>query len=146
LIRYLSEKGEDLSRVYQELWYRVNDDGLVEIRDEKEIAFACGYAPDSRGVRSLKDRIRQLKDLGFVRTAKRFTQEHYYVFIQNPELVVRKVEDKGKLPEAWVSEYEKRIDETGARRLRVASGKDAKKPIIPQFRRKSLLVSTISPN
>src|SRR5438552_7236469 len=42
---------ENVSRVYLELYARHMDNGIVEITNEVEFTFACGYSPD-RGLRS----------------------------------------------------------------------------------------------
>src|SRR4051794_15419591 len=42
LITDLTPKG-DASRVYNDLWFRAYDEGLVIVRDESEMAFAAGY-------------------------------------------------------------------------------------------------------
>src|SRR6266705_1905449 len=64
LLRHFGEKN-DPSRVYFELWCRQRDDGYVEIDDPDELAQAAGFTR-SRRLRSLREALDQLHDLGFI--------------------------------------------------------------------------------
>lgn len=113
LIRQLI-KGEDASRVYLDLWYRVFGEGLVEVREEKEFAYSSGLSP-TRGVRSWRDRVALLKKCGFIKTAKRWDNEFYYIFLRHPDCVVQELDRDGVVPDSWKHEYEKRKVEIGAK-------------------------------
>jgi len=72
LINHLSPKGKgDASRVYHELWCHAYDEGFVTLSDEGEHAYAAGYVTPGRGIRSWRERLEVLRDLGFIRVTDR---------------------------------------------------------------------------
>src|SRR5215470_1596124 len=66
LIDDLGGKGKNASRVYFDLWARAFDEGVVEVFDEETFAFSSGFDASTRNIRSWRERIDVLKDLGFV--------------------------------------------------------------------------------
>lgn len=129
LAKELSDKGEDPSRVYQDLWYRAFGETLVEIRDEREAAYASCLKGNERGVRSWRQRMVRLRSLGFIKTAKRFDQEFYYIFLRHPDAVVQDLEDAGRLPDAWRQEYLKKLTEVRANRWKRPAKRTKKTPV-----------------
>ncbi len=107
-------KRDDPSMVYLDLWFRAFH-GLVEVRQEAEFAHSCGFSA-SRGIRSWRERIAWLEKNGFIRTAKRWGDSISTIFLRHPDMVVRELEDKGSLPEAWKKEYEIKMKEIKAKR------------------------------
>lgn len=114
----LLTKDEDPSRVYLDLWCRNFGDCLIDVRDEKEFAYACGLTA-SRGVRSWRERVKLLKEYGFIRTEKRWDQDFYWIFLRHPDTVVQELDERGKIPDPWKQEYERRMAEIGAKRWKL---------------------------
>lgn len=109
LIEELAEKGKHPSRVYCELWFRAFDSQMIEIKDENEVAYACGLT-----VRRWKERIAVLQQLGFIRTKPAGKLEHAYILLINPYNVVKKLRDEGQIKdEAWWGAYTRRSTEIG---------------------------------
>src|SRR6266404_6012226 len=65
LIDELKDKGKDIARVYFDLWCRQIDDSFVEVTDEESFAYSSGFTTTGRNVRSWRERIEMLRDLGF---------------------------------------------------------------------------------
>ncbi len=120
LIDHLSpkERGK-ASRVYHELWCRAYDEGLVELGDEAEHAYAAGYTSQTRGVRSWRERVDTLSQLGFIRIKPKPTKKYGYVLIVHPDIAVGTLrkKDPKQIPDGWHQEYEKRMIEIGARKV-----------------------------
>lgn len=114
LTKLLSDKKGDPSIVYIDLWLR-SFDGLVDVRDEREFAYACGFSPE-RGKRSWRERITWLEKQGFIRTVARWSDSISHIFLVNPDKVVAKLDEKNKLPDAWRKEYEMKMTEIKAKR------------------------------
>jgi hypothetical protein len=115
LINQLAPKGNGAaSRVYFELWCRSFDEGLVEIEDEEDHAFAAGYV-GGRAVRSWRERMKLLVDLGFVKVEAKGNRRYAYVLLLHPHDVVETLRKKGPLPKGWYNAYVDRITKTRAR-------------------------------
>jgi hypothetical protein len=100
LIGELSPKGNP-ANVYLELWSRGFDEGLVTISDESSCAYAAGYA-GNRAVRTWREHIFRLKELGFIDTKKEGNREVAFVLLYNPLLVCARLKASGqKVPEEW---------------------------------------------
>jgi hypothetical protein len=82
LIKQLSPKG-DPSVVYLELWARAFDEGIVSITDEHACAFASGYC-GNRAVRTLREHVFKLAELGFVKIKPQGNRETAHILILNP--------------------------------------------------------------
>jgi hypothetical protein len=108
----------DLTRVYLDLWGRVFDEGVVEISDQAEFAYSSGFY-GNRGVRSWRERLETLAQLGFVRVASRWRDDIHCVMLVHPDKVIQELEREGKIPELWKARYLARLEEIGAKRWRV---------------------------
>lgn len=113
LLQRLSEKKNDPSQVYFELWCRVFDEGIVEITNEQDVAFASGYTTPSRGVRSWRERIAQLEKLGFIKTKSVGKAKYRYILILHPHQVIAVLREEDRVPDDWYSAYEDRMREIG---------------------------------
>lgn len=119
LIDHLSPKERGrASRVYHELWCRAYDEGFVELADGAEHAYAAGYTSQTRGVRSWRERVDTLAQLGFVMVKSKPTKKYGYVLIVHPDRAVGMLrkQDPKRIPDGWYQEYEKRMIEIGARK------------------------------
>jgi hypothetical protein len=114
LIEELAErkKGHAVSRVYFELWCRAFDEGFLDGPDEESCAFAAGFTTE-RSVRSWKERIDTLVELGFVRVAPRGTRPQGYILILDPHKVVKNLHAAKRVRPEWWGAYIKRCSEIG---------------------------------
>lgn len=106
------KKGHDVSRVYFELWCRAFDEGFLDGPDEESCAFAAGFTTE-RSVRSWKERIDTLVELGFVRVAPRGTRPQGYILILDPHKVVKNLHEAKRVRPEWWGAYIKRCSEIG---------------------------------
>lgn len=88
--------GAPLSSTYFSLWFRVSDEGLIEIRDKTVLAFESGFASD-RGVTTWMGRMRKLKEFGFISCREGSSGEFHNVLIVHPLVAVKKLLDEGKI-------------------------------------------------
>src|ERR1700678_223061 len=113
LLDELKEKGWDVSRVYFDLWCRQYDDSLVDVTDEEGFAFSSGFTGQGRNVRSWRERIRILEELGFIKVKPNGSRSIGYILINHPHRVVRELRREGKVSDAWWGAYVKRASEIG---------------------------------
>ncbi|GKX40942.1 hypothetical protein SOASR014_46810 [Pectobacterium carotovorum subsp. carotovorum] len=89
-------KGAPLSTTYLALWFRVSDEGLIEIRDKTVLAFESGFASD-RGVTTWSGRMKKLKELGFISCREGSSGEFHNVLIVHPLVAIKKLMEVGGL-------------------------------------------------
>jgi hypothetical protein len=114
LIDDLKGKGRDISRVYFDLWCRQMDDSFVEVTDEESFAYSSGYSTPGRNVRSWRERIEMLRDLGFISVRPNGSRKYGYILLHHPHRVVCKLRAQRKVNEAWWGAFTKRASEIGA--------------------------------
>ena len=115
LIKHLAPS-KDPSKVYLDLWTRQRDDGFVEVWDQEEMAATCGYSRPPRNVRTWREAIDQLQELGFIRVAPKGTRKYGFLFLPHPHDVVQKLKHSNPkaVPDWWWSLFENRVLEIGA--------------------------------
>ena len=113
LIRHLAGKGKDPSDVYWELWCRDFGQSIVEIKDEEEHAFAAGYT-SSRALRTWREHIQLLAELGFILIAPVGNREIGYVLLIDPLAVARSFHERKQTPAGWWNSFSRRAKEIGA--------------------------------
>jgi hypothetical protein len=67
----------DPTRVYMELLARHVDEGVIQMVTDEEHAFGAGYDGD-RGVRSWRERMRLLEDIGVIKIKKIGLKKYAY--------------------------------------------------------------------
>jgi hypothetical protein len=92
---------EDPGSVYVELLTHVWGEGVFEIEDEHKHAEAAGYLRGARQLRTWRERMRALVDLGFIRTAPHGTSEFGYVIVVNPYIAIEQLYRQNKIEEGW---------------------------------------------
>lgn len=109
-------KNVDASRVYMDLWSRQYEDGFLEVHDEQEFAASCGYHRGARGVRSWRDAMQALEDLGFIRAKPKGQRKFGYVLLPHPFDVYSVLIEtqREKIPAWWQDLFERRLIEVGA--------------------------------
>lgn len=111
IVRLLNTKSvagvENLGGVYLDLLSRHIGQGIVEMDSEVDHAYAAGYS-GQRSVRSWKERMKRLEELGFIRTKARGSLTHGYVFLVHPAIAVDELvkTNPGKVREEWLTAYQ----------------------------------------
>jgi hypothetical protein len=114
LIDDLKGKGKDISRVYFDLWCRQIDDSFVDVSDEESFAYSSGYPTPGRNVRSWRERIDMLQELGFVSVQPNGSRRYGYILLFHPHRVVCALRSENKVSDAWWGAFSKRASEIGA--------------------------------
>lgn len=89
--------GKPVSGTYLDLWCLSWDEAFVTIVDEQERAFNAGFT-GQRAIYTWRERMRSLKELGFVAVQPGAKGQFHYVLLWNPHLVVRQLRDAGAPP------------------------------------------------
>jgi hypothetical protein len=101
----------DASSVYIELLARHIDEGIIEMRDEDEHAYAAGFT-GSRAIRSWQERMKILEKVGFIKSKPIGNRKYGAVLLVHPTVAVQHLYDKGKVDEVWWNTYRSRQSET----------------------------------
>ena len=109
----LAHKGKPVSQTYLNLWCRVFDESIIEIRNEQEMAFEAGFT-GQRAVTTWHSRMKSLVDMGFINVKTGSAGKYQYVLILNPYLVIKKFEKVKKIPEQLSTALFSRAQEIGA--------------------------------
>jgi hypothetical protein len=116
LLALLSSKkvsgNTDPTRVYVELLARHVDEGVVQMATDEEHAFAAGYDGE-RGVRSWRERMRLLEEIGVIKIRRMGAKRFAYVLLVHPNVFVAALRDADKVDEQWSESYRHRRLETG---------------------------------
>jgi hypothetical protein len=99
------------SSVYLDLLARHIDEGIIEITNESDCAFAAGYS-GTRAVRTWRERMKVLEDTGFIKSRMVSNQSYKYVLLVHPTIVVKQLRDNGKVSDHWWDTYRARQMET----------------------------------
>ena len=102
----LTPKGDPTS-VYLELLSRQFGDGIVEIQNPAEHAYAAGYR-SQRGVRTWEEHMRVLESLGFIKIKGVRPNAFKYVLIVHPSTAIHQLEQNGSVPKEWMDVYRDR--------------------------------------
>lgn len=108
LIGKICGKGGNPASVYLDLWCRDMGQSLITINDEEEFAYAAGY-DSRRTVRSWKERMSKLIELGFIKAQREHNREYGQVLLLNPLAVIAKLKKEGVIDdEAWWNAFHAR--------------------------------------
>jgi hypothetical protein len=95
----LTDKGFPVSRTYLELWSRIRiEESFLALNRPEEMAFHAGFE-GQRALRTWKDRIQRLADLGFIGVRPGPLGELSYAVIYNPYHVIKCAYIAGKFQE-----------------------------------------------
>lgn len=83
-------KGFPVSSTYLALWCQVFDEGFVEIRNPRELAYEAGFG-GPRAEATWKARMKLLAELGIIDTKPGVYGEYQFVLMLNPHLVIEKM-------------------------------------------------------
>lgn len=86
----LSGKGFPLMSTYLTLWCWVFDEGIVEIRNPREMAHEAGFS-GPRAEATWRTRMRRLAEYGFIRAKPGLAGDFQYVLLLNPMQRIREL-------------------------------------------------------
>jgi hypothetical protein len=95
------------------MWCRLFDECFLILNRPEEMAFHAGFF-GQRAVRTWRDRIRRLRDLGFIDIKPGPMGEFSYALFWNPYHVVRRHYEAGNVQEAKWHALVVRANEIGA--------------------------------
>lgn len=116
LAKYLAKGADgDPSCAYYELWSRATDEGIVQLKDEQECAYAAGYS-GTRALRTWRERMGTLEDLGLIKAQAAGNRNYANILLINPLLAAARLraDKKRKVPDEWWTAFQSRVDEVGA--------------------------------
>lgn len=116
LIRLLCKQKNisgDPTAAYLDLWCRDWGQGIISVGDENDFAYSSGYA-STRALRTWREHVALLSDLGFVRVKKVGNKEVGHVLLLNPLAVCVEHHAGRRVPEEWWSAFVRRAKEIGA--------------------------------
>ncbi len=94
-------------------WCKDWGQGIISIQDEQECAFAAGYS-GTRAVRTWKERMFKLVELGFILARQEGNREYGQVLLLNPITVCAKLNGEGKVADEWWTSFVRRAGEIKA--------------------------------
>lgn len=109
----LSEKGFPVSRTYLELWARLRDEQFLTLNRPEEMAFHAGF-DGQRALRTWKDRVQRLADLGFISLMTGPLGDLSYAVFYNPYHVIKRAYIARKVQERKWQALVVRAGEIGA--------------------------------
>ena len=129
------------SKVYVELLTRHFDSGIIEMKSEDEHAYAAGYT-GNRAVRSWRERMQLLEELGFIKTKEAGGRSFHYVLLMHPTVAVKQLYGENKVSEDWWTTYRGRQAEVGeatfeARARALARAEEAARKVVKMDSRKT---------
>lgn len=107
-------KRVDARTTYVDLMCRIFFVGVVQIHDEQEHAYCAGFT-GKRGVKSWRERMKVLKDLGFIYYRPHLQREIGFVLVRDPHIVASELFDKGLTSDEWWAAFQDKMNQFGAR-------------------------------
>lgn len=83
-------KGTPASSTFLDLWCRTYPEMYVSLSEQDKLAFGSGFS-GQRARRTWQDRIRLLRDLGFIRTAEGMAGEFSHAVVLNPHVALKRL-------------------------------------------------------
>jgi len=94
----LSGKGYPVSRTYLELWSRLREEQFLTLNRPEEMAFHAGFE-GQRALRTWKDRVHRLANLGFIDVKSGPVGDLSYAVFFNPYHIIKRAYLKGQIQE-----------------------------------------------
>jgi hypothetical protein len=99
----MSGKGFPVGQTYFEMWSRLYDELFLTLNRNEEMAFHSGFE-GQRAVRTWKDRVQRLANLGFIGLQSGPNGDQSYAIFFNPYHVIKRAFIDGKVqPSKWRS-------------------------------------------
>ncbi|HYE05719.1 MAG TPA: hypothetical protein VEL07_09325 [Planctomycetota bacterium] len=131
-------KDKPISQVFLDLWCCGWDSPFVDVSNERERAFACGWG-GQRGAEVWRERVRILERLGFLYTKSGAKGTFQHILIVNPYLAIARhcVARRAGLDETTISALLERCIEYGSDEFKsllaaLKAGKRSATPVEPQ--------------
>ncbi|WP_192899999.1 hypothetical protein [Novosphingobium ginsenosidimutans] len=106
----LSGKGFPVGMTYFELWSRLRDEGFLALNRPEEMAFHAGFS-GQRAVRTWKDRVKRLQELGFIDVQPGPLGELSYAIFLNPYHVIKRAYLAGSVQQSkWTALVSRSIE------------------------------------
>lgn len=102
-----------IGQTYVEMWCRLFDECFLTLKGHEEMAFHAGFF-GQRAVRTWRERVRRLRDLGFIDVKSGPMGELSYALFWNPYHVIREHHEQGRVQEAKWRALVVRANEIGA--------------------------------
>ena len=83
-------KGFPVSSTYLALWCQVFDEGFVEIRNSRELAYESGFG-GPRAEATWKTRMKKLESIGVIQSKPGVYGDYQYILMLNPHKVIEKI-------------------------------------------------------
>ena len=98
ILRIMDElsNGKPISSTFLSIWCRVFDEGLVVLKNQKELAFEAGFTGE-RAETTWRSRMKILVDLGFIASQKGTSGDFHYILVYNPHKIIEKLKAEKKL-------------------------------------------------
>ena len=109
----LSDKGFPVSRAYLEMWARLRDEQFLTLNRPEEMAFHAGF-DGQRALRTWKDRVQRLANLGFIGLVPGPLGDLSYAVFFNPYHVIKRAYLNKKVQERKWQALVVRANEIGA--------------------------------
>lgn len=108
-------KTKPASKAYLSLWMQAYDEMYVSLKNADDMAFQSGFV-GQRAVRTWKERVKSLAELGFIRVATGSRGALSHAVIMNPHFVVRRLHaaETAGLTDAAYNTLVERANEIGA--------------------------------
>ena len=104
---------QNITMTYLSLWFRVWDESLVRIKNEKDLAYESGFSSE-RAVSTWHSRMKILVDLGFIAAKEGSAGKYENVLVYNPYLIIKSFNEKGEIPLPLFTALFTRAQEVGA--------------------------------
>jgi hypothetical protein len=99
----LAGTGTPVGQTYLEMWCRIRDENFLVLNKHEEMAFCAGFS-GQRAVRTWRERVKKLAELGFIDVKPGPTGELSYALIWNPYHVLKKHQKAGRVQHAkWIT-------------------------------------------
>ena len=113
IMDHLAGKGVPVSQVYLDIWCRSFDEGFVQLNRADEMSYYSGFS-GQRALRTWKDRINRLAELGFIDLKAGPSGPISYALLYNPYHVIARANSQGLLLEGMWEALIIRVSEIGA--------------------------------
>lgn len=109
----LSGKGFPVGQTYFELWCRLHEELFLTLNRPEEMAFHAGFS-GQRSLRTWKDRVKRLADLGFIALRSGPLGDLSYAIFFNPFHVLKRAYQANQIQDAKWQALVIRANEIGA--------------------------------
>ena len=130
IMDFLAPKNKPVSTTYLDLWCRTFEEPVVKMNRQSEMAISSGFSGQRR-VRTWEERVKILRDLGFLKLAPGPDGPLSFALILNPYLILKKFREQkpNTIPADLFNSFIARMHEVGAEDLAPTTKKTAASPV-----------------